>query len=501
MTIPSFLPQVSVVLKKNIGRKTVGADVAASERFQGSKREIDLTPYIGEGGQVIVRKNVREAEGMFSVTLVDKMVPDQEETLYGLIEAMDVIEIRMARSTAPYFGKLPKHMPLMMRGLVSIIGRGEVMTMNGPRRGITISGQDYGKILRILRIIYIPGMVLGQDLLSAFKLFLNYDVAATAYSDASAFVKDVVTKVVGEFTAKMRAKGTAPSAGTAGGDDAKSPIMDILVDAKVGSGSISPFGANEWPGGTVHELLAYFGDVGAWNELFIEDREDAPYLVFRPNPFKDIKGAFIQSGEGVRTATVADKNIVSIDASRTDANVANYFWVDAPRYNLVDGTLLQAAAQDGQMAPNPFLTDYANSDPIFYGIRPLEVQTQQGERIDGQPEADIEAGKSIGIEMVNGKRRLLIEQNKDNGVLESGSLILRGDETIRGGTIVTVKRGGDKGLAYEVYGFEAVHEFTWGGAYLTTVNFDRGTGFVERIKRGKGTNSPYLAERSAREEP
>jgi hypothetical protein len=38
MTVRVFDPQVSVVLKKNIGRANVAAAIAASRRFQGTFR-------------------------------------------------------------------------------------------------------------------------------------------------------------------------------------------------------------------------------------------------------------------------------------------------------------------------------------------------------------------------------------------------------------------------------------------------------------------------------
>jgi len=126
MAVPVFHPQVSVMLKKNIGRATVSGQVASSQRFQGTAREIDLTPYLGDTGSVVVSKSVREPAGMFSVTLADNLAPGELESLYGVIEPMDVVEIRMARDTSKYAGAFTKNMPIMMRGFVTETRRSEV---------------------------------------------------------------------------------------------------------------------------------------------------------------------------------------------------------------------------------------------------------------------------------------------------------------------------------------------------------------------------------------
>jgi hypothetical protein len=45
MTVQVFSPQISVILRKNIGRATIAGTIAASQRFQGTARTLDLTRY------------------------------------------------------------------------------------------------------------------------------------------------------------------------------------------------------------------------------------------------------------------------------------------------------------------------------------------------------------------------------------------------------------------------------------------------------------------------
>ena len=63
---------------------------------------------------------------------------------------------------------------------------------------------------------------------------------------------------------------------------------------------------------------------------------------------------------------------------------------------------------------------------------------------------------------------------------------------IRGASVVGGTLGG--GLKSEVYAHTVQHEFVPYKSYTTSVYFDRGTGFIERIQRGNGADSPYFSE-------
>jgi hypothetical protein len=249
-------------------------------------------------------------------------------------------------------------------------------------------------------------------------------------------------------------------------------------------------------------LLHYYGDVGPWNELFIEDREDGPYLVYRPNPFKDPTGNFIQepfkSAPARRPAVnaVTDAELVAINVERSADGVANYYWVDNESYQLVGSPMLQSWLANEAKRDAIFLTDYPNSSPALYGFRPLQVQSQQGSRIDGKKEAELEQGEAGVVDFLNAKRAVLMAQNRDNVVFETGMLRLRGNEAVKAGSIVRLTRGAKSGFTAEYYAHTVQHEFVPYRSYVTTVYFDRGTGFIERVQRGSGVDSPYLAEMS-----
>ena len=497
--VKRYSPQVRVVLRKNIGRATVGGDIAVSERFRGERREIDLTGYLGTTGGVETERSARTGTGRFTIDLVDRIAPDLADSLYGLIEPMDVIEIRLARDPSKYTGG---KLPLVMRGFVGEVTRTQSMSARGPQRMVRIAGQDYGRILENCRIIYLlGGSVLGQNLLTAYRFATAYGDGSVEVKDAADFVADtILTDLISKFIKQMQGLDGATSE-----DAPKSPILNIAADVEAarGKGIVSPFGVQDWPGGTVWEMLRYFGDVGPFFEAFIRDEEDGPKLVYRPNPFRDLSGKTIWGDAPAGgDHTIYDADIVRLDVARSDANVFNYFWVDAPRFNLIDQALFKyqaAISVDGAAPPDWYLLNYGNANPRLYGERVTEVQSQQGIRFDGLAKDVQDEASGDMLTFLEKRRNVLAALNRDNVVLESGQAVVSGDETIQHGEHVTFRRGkGGEGLKWSAYGHTVAHRFSYGGPFLTTITFDRGTGFVERAQKGTGKDAPYALETSLR---
>lgn len=492
--IKVFEPKISVVLKKNIGRKMVAGGTPASERFKDTKREIDLTPYLGEDGVVTVSKSIREPAGMFSIVLADKFEPSQFESLYGLIEPMDVVEIRMARDVSIYSDSgFERHggpdgnsyaMPIVMRGFVTDVAREERMSGRGPDRSVVIRGQDYGKILQIMQIKYLPNEVTGQLLLTYYGFFMNYGVDATPNKPAAQFITEVVEVIILQFLAGMREETGRKS----------SPVLDIQVDATVKTGVVAPIGTVQTFEGTVGDIMRAYGDVGPWNEMFIEDREAGVFLVYRPTPFKDPSGKLIQSDASEpASVSITDKDVVSISSSRTDAGVFNYYWVNPAQMNLSTPGFLAIDAAHSAEPSRFYLADYPNSSPKLYGFRRIEVNTQQGPRFDGQPEAKHDKDMNVLQGFTGQRRDVLKENNRDNVVFETGAMRLRGNEMIKAGMTVKLTRGRDTSPS-EHYVVSVQHVFQPFRSFTTTVSFERGTGFIKRIQQNGGQTSPYFSE-------
>lgn len=516
MLLKNRYPGISVVLFKNVGRQKLSGSgstaLAVSTRFSGQSSILDVTKYIGERGSVRVSKSVREPSGTFTIEFVDKLIPDDDDSLYGLFEPMDVVEIRMTANSwkygggpsispaaAPALAPVPAQsskFPIMMRGFISHVGRSQTMGSDGkPTRKVTISGKDYGKIWEIYHIYFNPWMADSGNYLTQFLLFTRFGVAFQP-ENAGAFITEIFNKILNPFIMNMGAKGAAAIGGA-------SPLLPISMDIQTQGGSVSPFGTNTWSGGSAFALLQQYSDAGCWNELYIEDRESGPFCVYRPNPFLTAGGDPSNSADYIQNnatmpavVSVDSTQIISFEVSRADTDVANYFWVEAPFYDMNYQFLAKALAVSGGAKNTFIITDYGNVDPTLYGFKRMAESTNQGSPLaiaagNGLPKSQSIAEGGSALDWIGKKRGILYQQNKDNVVFEKGSTQILGNEAVKAGTYLRVRHGNMNSPYYVV---AATHTFVPYGTYTTVATLERGGGFIDRAQRGSGTDSPYLSE-------
>jgi hypothetical protein len=490
MQVKNRYPGLQVVLFKNVGRsKLSGAGknaIPVSQRYRDQNPAVDVTQYVGEQGVVNVNKSVHEPAGSFSIDFTDRLVQEAADSIYGLFEPQDMVEIRMTATS------YKKPIPIMMRGFISHVSRSQSIGGDGrPQRKVTIAGQDYGKIWQIDNIYYNPWMPDEANYITTFKLFTRFGIAF-ATSSAGKLVTDVFTAIINPFIAHMQSN---PASQPIGGI---APLVPIKIDVQTEGGNVAPFGVGDWQGGSIHALLSQYGDVGSWNELFIEDRTDGPYVVYRPNPYIVAGGdvgnpaSYIQKATNLAASTaIASSDIISMDVSRTDANVANYFWVEAPAYNMNFGWLGKAMAGQSGPANTFIITGYGNVDSTLYGFKRMTEQTNQLGPGNGVPKEQNEKAEGEANAWIAARRKDLLNQNRDNVVLESGSVRLVGNESVKAGTYLLITHGN---MTSTYYVPSVSHSFTPFGTYVTTATVERGTGFIDRAGRDGGRDSPYLAE-------
>lgn len=253
-------PHVSVRLYKTISRKTVDGQTAVSTRYAGKDEYIDLTPYLGDGSSVVTRKSIREPAGGFSITFADKpkasgvsvgtpLLGSSMETVYGLVEPMDVIEIRMWSG----IGTKPAVLPIKMRGFVSKVGRSQSMTQDGkPVRSVIVSGQDYGKIWQTYQVLYLSAYDGANAFLTAYNMWEKFGVGAQNTMPAGDFVRAMVEKVLNPHI-----KGFMPK---------NSPMpKELKLDISVKNGVVN--NSYQSQQGSIYDVLRSMADVGVWNEL------------------------------------------------------------------------------------------------------------------------------------------------------------------------------------------------------------------------------------------
>ncbi|QNJ57329.1 tail protein [Pseudomonas phage Dolphis] len=505
-------PQVSVRLYKTISRKTIDGQSAVSARYEGKDEYIDLTPYLGDGSSVVTSKSVREPAGAWSVTFADRpqnsvgaavqqllCVPTQAiESIYGLVEPMDVIEIRMWGGVGPK----PAKLPIKMRGFVSRVERSQSMTGDGkPVRQVVISGQDYGKIWQTFQVLYLAAYAEGQALLTSFNLWDMFGVEAKNVLQAGEFVRQMIQKVINPHITKFMPKNSPMPKELQTGDS-------IAVKHGVVNNSYQNMQ------GSIYDILKFYGDVGVWNELYTEDREDGVHVVYRPIPALHMtkpdgaKSSKIQDDapEPIHVY-VPDDIITNLAVQRSDDNVANFYWVNNSRFDLVDDLYRKLSAlkeSDGTVN----LKEYPNSAVKYYGVRPMYAETQQaGDEVtnmgSGQDEKTQEERQGKVESWIEKRRRLMVEMNRDNVVLERGTARIKGGLTRDDGEAMkagdyAMFRTGD--IDWRGYVVSMTDEFLPYQGYTATLQFERGEGFVTRTGMEGGMFSPWLAEQARRQD-
>jgi len=484
-----FQPQVSVKLVKAIRRDKSGGIVpgtAVASRYQ-NLASIDLTNFLGDNGSVQTSKSVREPAGGFTITLADKRHPQMLDTLYALIEPMDMVEIRFCRDPSSY--KQPDLWPpIIMRGLVTTVSRSEAIPGGRPTRSITIAGQDFGKILQTIQIYYLYNSVVGDNVLHEFAFFQKYASASSAkIKSANEFVTEVVSNVINPYLSRLTAlaDGSAVSAKVI---NAWTPVVSI-------AGALTPDAVCSMNNISLHSFLSTLLDVGPFNELFVEDATDGINLVVRPAPFMDVAGNLIQ-GEMPAVNSITDKEALSLSLSRSDQGVANYFWVSNSRFAFMGNEDQKAWASTG--SPDSYLKfDYLNSQSAYYGFRKMEVESVLVDpgygSIDAQTKDQLPAQNSKMTDWLSERRRILAESNKDNVIFEFGQMQVRGDERIKAGTYLRLNRA--NGVTSQFYVPQVNHSYTPFQGFLTNLTLERGTSFIERAKAG---NPQYLLEVNAK---
>lgn len=470
----TYEPKIEIRLIKANPRKEIVPGVPVAYRVSNF-RSYDLTKWLGDNGSVRTSKNIRQPAGGFSITFADKNLND--ETLYALIEPMDMVEIRFCHDpfeySKPNEGYRP---PVVMRGLVSNISRSEIMSGGKPVRTVTLTGQDFGKILQVLQIFYLNNSVVGDNLLTEFRFFQKYTGDKPKHMPATEFVQRVMAKIVTPYLERLAINASGASVGV-------NPISKWSEKVTI-DGVISPWLLNQYENVSMYTLLAGILDVGPFNELYVEDTQEGVQLVVRPAPFLDAMGKPIQ---GIRPdkIKVDSADLVSLNANRTDAGTANYYWVQAAQWAMYNNETAKMLASIGK--ESSFIKfDYLNSNMAYYGVRRMQVTTSLLPNDYIPSEADkseqAEANSVKSGNWIEQRRELLANINKDNVIFENGTMRLRGNERIKAGMQLELTRGErrDKSTAYIT---QVDHDFSPFNGFYTSVVFERGNGFINRTQK------------------
>lgn len=457
-------PRIAVTLTKTMAREK-----GVSARFTGADRVRDLTRYLGEHGVVRTHKTLSEPAGGFTIAFPDQPDSAAQDSLYGLIEPMDVVEIRMGRD--------PGVLPIIMRGFVVQVSRSEQMTPAGPMRTVLVQGHDYGALLRWIGVNWRYAVTHNPDDPSPF--FTPFKLQSVLGMDG-----DIPTDVpAGEFVTQIVEQAVNPWLDTLAARSKDKAILALGVDATVTDGTIGSqsAGAHE---GDLWSLLAAVCDLD-WNELFIEEREEQPFLVYRPRPWKDSAndGALIMPGAAdPGTVAVTALEVRDIQLSHSSTAVTNWVWVKYFGDWMSPVTASAQAVFDGRCEITPEISP--NSDKTLFGMRPLERTTAQR---PAEAPTDREGDYAVRAEADGAvldwrtlRKDQLIAMHKDNIVYEDGAMTLRGRPDVVAGKYIDLTRGSFTGSYYVTAVSQMFSPFQ---DWTTQLEVARGTGFLERMKQ------------------
>lgn len=472
MPVRTYTPALSVLLTRLVDRTPGHESSSVAQPF----RQIDLTPYLGTAGGVRTIKDINQPAGGFSVTFADRMHPEFGDTVYALVEPMDLIEIRATRAPQDFQGR---KLPLIMRGFVSVIERSESMGNDGtPERTVTIAGQDMGKLFLINRVFFEMAILTEKGYLLDFHLQVatGIDVDALPVSD---FMRQVVTRVINPKIQQLSAF-------------ADTSLTTFAVEATVPDGIVLPQLAANFDSIEIWHLCDTFAD-RPWNEMFIKDEESGPTFVFRPAPYKSLKdGSFIINGAtDPGTISIDISDVVAITSSRTDARVANFFWVPAGVSQLDSNAELTVASL---ISGWPLDFSYPNNKPELFGVRKMTAGSNLYPQSITAPLNMLtkdQRSRGLGniITWIQARGKQLMEMNHDNVAFEEGGMVVKGSETFEVGKYLTLTRGD---IRSEAYISQIAHSIPPLGLWTSQIRFVRGTGFDQRNRITSG--KPYVLE-------
>jgi hypothetical protein len=467
-----YQPSIRLTLVKTRARDVVSGNLPANAERYKIPRIFDLTPYLSDGG-VRIQKSVREPAGAFSISLTTRPYGDMLETLDMLIEPMDMIEIRMAHEP-PGDDTTPEARnnwpPVVMRGFVSQIAKSESIANGAPQRSIVVSGQDYGKIWQVAQVYYLNNSGVGDNIVHSLKFFQKYASETDArLMQAKKFIKLFIREILEPYI-----KTITTLADRRGGMPKE---IDSLISIE---GIVTPFGVGNAQDMNFYQFMTKFLDVGAFNELYIEDVGASVVLVARPQP------ALAGDGEPCDKSTPAPEtlsiglgDVTSSQLSRSDSGVYNIFEVESSRATVIDQTLYRTLAMESATG-NPLQLKELNQEADFFGERRINasITLNNPALVVGDSERKaIRPGETTKtVDWMAACRQRLIDLNKDASVFERGSLRLKGNEKLRAGMRLRVVHSSSLTVTYYVPSIS--HEYIPGGGFFTTAQVERGNGFI-----------------------
>lgn len=501
---------------------------------QFSVKILDASNGFVEISQDVVRIDIDltidEFSSQFRITLKPREYGPggvyQPPTIYELVQPMTYVEIQLKSQN--------DQLTTVLRGFVTNVNKTLDISSGQPLRFVVLQGENYGKIVRMAYIHYIMGLdsmqiVAAEDTPVPLYNAMGIDVF-TGNSTISQIVNSIYDKYLVPSLQLIRSfivnrssttsNNTLPTAGQSAANaipDWSNGIdvagVDMTRNLGLSLNFIDPAaGATEM---SVVDFLKKYSNP-PWNEIFVQDRPDGPYFVFRPTPWRDRNGNFIGATDFTSANTntvISQEDIASFQISRTDENVFNYIFTDANFEPLNKGQSFENIARwrsgpdGGPLNQNPHITagevtlindtqgggnrTFSSTNLDFsryelFGLRKLRVSNLYLFVLDATSNVSSSSDPYADpLVLSYAFNDILFNAFEHNSALENGSISTRLREDILPGTYVgiTTDRGNSKPSQY--YVSQVYHTVVPFGQSSTTLTLRRGEGFLDYY-RGYG---------------
>lgn len=438
---------------------------------------------MGENTTVTVSKSLYDPAGEFQISIPDKPIElrisdeagvriTQRDSLYGFLEPMDRIEIRMNRDQL-----LTGEMPVVLRGFVRGIGREEAMSPDGkPIRSVVISGHDCGCAFTIMQVGVITAI--AENRWPYGTNLLGYWGAMTQTSGGPEM--NAVKSPLPEFVEKCT-RTVEPILEQVGLRFAVSTEF-APTNEEVTAMSLPSYEGPMW------NLMTRMVDQ-PWNEVFVREGANLPEVVCRRTPWVNPNSLRISAERvealGSRMHEIDMEEVIELRAHRDDSEVVTLVLVRSavahPFENQLALTLQDAPIEN------------ANNSSAMFGWRAAQMESMLSSNgaPQGNPEVEFtNLNNSLNTFLIQ-RREWLKTMWSRNADLERGSLLIRGRSTIHVGEYIHVRRGGNAGVDWVAYVTRVTHQYMPFNRYITTLEYIRSTQYLRRAD----ADNPWDTER------
>lgn len=469
----------------------------------GDVRFEDLRPAVLEFS---THRQIGQAAGTFQITLLPTPPKGYGQKWTDIIKPMDYVEV---------WAWVPPRAPRvpLMRGFVDRVGEVFNIESGAPEHRIVIAGRDYGKLALCTKLYYPHGEVQNIELLKAWQSGIDEitgygtDRPNPEQDPAGETSKQIAwfspSKILGVIFDKFLVPQQDLVLSTFGGLGAMLPRATFAAETDSWEDKLRVFNpalnVQNWHPFTDLWTLFRTYQHSPWRELFFEDTETGPRLLYRPTPWYDASGSRVQEfTASVVSVPVTRNDIVSFESFADDEEVQNFFFTlpaDMSGYASLP-TTFGSALEGVHILPfqgNPYLVgfDDKNNEAKAFGVVPDErfresAYQRFGFRISRvqTPYLDVDDGVgATGIEkQLADIRRQGLEGNLrlaralgHNDSLRHGSYTLKGDERLRLGCYLQFDDGS---LAYAASVSQRFRQGTTehDGRFTTSIGFTRGMG-------------------------